>query len=103
MAEGNGINLVGPSFQSVFPKINESLLLKSMLECLDWYANNSPNDGYFQCACRVMHYLESGTLVSKKEAVSNQSLAFQDKQVFIDSVLAKLRDKVTLSISETVQ
>lgn len=95
MADKHGINLIGEPFVSVFPKIDNGVLLDAMQECLNWFINYYPGEECYRCACRILYYLEQGELVSKRDGVgyivSNKSFSAMAQESLIDLVMAKLK------------
>lgn len=64
-----GVTLWGNSPVEAFPEIPTQVIDKAMLECLEWFLANYPEDsGCFECAERCYVYIATGEMVSKTSA-----------------------------------
>lgn len=67
----HGQVLEGEAIGAAFPTMSIDIVNLAMLECLNWFIENCPDDpGCMDCARRCCVYLETGDMVSKKDAKS---------------------------------
>lgn len=95
----HGKVLKGESISNAFPEIPVDQIYLAMLDCMNWFIKNYPDDpGCADCARRCLVYLETGEMVSKWNAKSFfGALPYdaQGGQDLIQLVLQRLNQLVT--------